>query len=129
MTEFSTLARIVGGLGAAALLLWVGWSRERRVPDTSKLQASAEQQKVLTAAAVDWLRAAFGAGQSIYEKVDRLFAPRPKSIDCTNAIGCETTSGYGSALISIRPRPTGLRSGLFWSKDRPYLQKRTGALG
>jgi hypothetical protein len=56
-------------------LLWIGWCRERRVPDASELQAPTEQQKVLTAAAVDRLRAVFSAGarQSIYEKADRHF--------------------------------------------------------
>jgi hypothetical protein len=98
VTEFSRLARIVGGLGAAALLLWIGWCRERRVPDASELRPATEQQRVLTAAAVDRLRAMFSAGacQSIYEKADQHFRSRPKWIGCTNAIGCETTSGLAA---------------------------------
>ena len=120
-----------GLLGAAALLLWVGWSRERRVPDTSELQAPAEQQKVLTAAAVDRLRAVFSAGacQSIYDKADQHFRSQTEVDWLYECNRLRDNLGIWHRFDIHSTEAYGTRSGLFCSKDRPYLQNSSGALG
>jgi hypothetical protein len=75
VTDFSRLARISGGLGAAAVLLWTGCGRGRSVSEASEEQPATEQQKILMAAAINKLRNAFSAGacQSIYDEAVRPF--------------------------------------------------------
>ena len=62
-------------MGAAALLLWAGWYEGRSVPDASEEQPATKEQRMLTAAALNRLRAVFSAGacQSIYDDAGQHF--------------------------------------------------------
>jgi hypothetical protein len=72
VTEFSRLAKIACGLGAATALLWCGSCARR---DVSDLQPATEQQKILAAKAIEQLRVVFSAGacQSIYDNAAKAF--------------------------------------------------------
>jgi hypothetical protein len=75
VTEFSRLARISGGLGAAVILLWLGYDRERGVREALEERPATEKQRVLTANALNKLRVVFSAGacQSIYDDASQYF--------------------------------------------------------
>jgi len=62
-------------VGAAALLLWTGWYEGRSVPHACEEQPATKEQQILTAAAVDRLRAVFSSGacQSIYDEAGQHF--------------------------------------------------------
>jgi len=62
-------------LGAAAFFLWTGWYRGRSLPDPSELQPATEQQQILTAIAINRLRAVFSSAacQSIYDEASQAF--------------------------------------------------------
>jgi hypothetical protein len=64
-----------GGIAAAALLLWTGWPPKRCSPGPSEERPATEQQKILSAAAVNRLRTVFSAGacQSIYDEASQHF--------------------------------------------------------
>ncbi len=72
MTEFSRLAKISCGVGAAAAFLCTESCTRR---DVSELHPATEQQTILTAKAIDRLRLVFSAGacQSIYDDAARPF--------------------------------------------------------
>jgi hypothetical protein len=75
VTDFSRLARISGGLGAATVLLWTGCGCGRDTPEAFEERPATEQQRVLTANALNKLRVVFSAGacQSIYDNASQYF--------------------------------------------------------
>jgi hypothetical protein len=123
-------------------LLWIGWCGERRVPNASELQPATEQQKALTAAAVDRLRAIFSSGacQAIYDEAGQQFRSQTEvdwlyecnrlrdNLGIWQRFAIHSTEVYGTPKRFILVEgsavfaKTDRRLGLTWRMDKGSLQ-------